>query len=226
MNTLEYVPVPAFEDNYIWVVSDGQRRRRRRSGRRRARGSLSGKTRVAADRYFTHAPSSRPRRRRGRSARHGRRPIPVYGPAGEAIEHLTQRLKDGDRVTHREPGARLHRDRRARVTRAGHIAYFQPADPTGTPHLFCGDTLFASGCGRLFEGTPQQMLASLDALAALPEQHAGSLRSRIHAVEHPFRARLRAGERRARALAGRGAQAMRARHEPTLPTTIAPRKAQ
>ena len=51
---------------------------------------------------------------------------------------------------------------------SGHIAYFQAADPRGTPHVFCGDTLFACGCGRLFEGTPTQMLASLDALAALP----------------------------------------------------------
>jgi hydroxyacylglutathione hydrolase len=51
---------------------------------------------------------------------------------------------------------------------AGHIAYFLPAAPSQAPLLFCGDTLFSGGCGRLFEGTPAQMLASLDALAALP----------------------------------------------------------
>ena len=51
---------------------------------------------------------------------------------------------------------------------AGHIAYFLPAAPSEAPLLFCGDTLFSGGCGRLFEGTPAQMLASLDALAALP----------------------------------------------------------
>ena len=50
---------------------------------------------------------------------------------------------------------------------AGHIAYFLPDAPQ-TPVLFCGDTLFSGGCGRIFEGTPKQMLASLDALAALP----------------------------------------------------------
>jgi hydroxyacylglutathione hydrolase len=50
---------------------------------------------------------------------------------------------------------------------AGHIAYF--AEPEGQePLLFCGDTLFSGGCGRLFEGTAQQMLDSLDQLAALP----------------------------------------------------------
>ncbi|MBU6225150.1 MAG: hydroxyacylglutathione hydrolase [Burkholderiales bacterium] len=51
---------------------------------------------------------------------------------------------------------------------SGHIAYFLPkAAPT--PVLFCGDTLFSGGCGRIFEGTPAQMLASLDALARLPQ---------------------------------------------------------
>ena len=50
---------------------------------------------------------------------------------------------------------------------AGHIAYFG-AQAEGGPLLFCGDTLFSGGCGRLFEGTAAQMLASLDQLAALP----------------------------------------------------------
>ncbi len=57
---------------------------------------------------------------------------------------------------------------------AGHIAFFLPLDAhsaargASAPLLFCGDTLFSAGCGRLFEGTPAQMLASLDALAVLP----------------------------------------------------------
>lgn len=53
---------------------------------------------------------------------------------------------------------------------AGHVAFYcdQPGDPVGTPLLFCGDTLFSGGCGRLFEGTPAQMSQSLDRLAALP----------------------------------------------------------
>jgi hydroxyacylglutathione hydrolase len=52
---------------------------------------------------------------------------------------------------------------------AGHVAYFLPgAQPS--PVLFSGDTLFSGGCGRLFEGTPTQMLASLDSLAALPAE--------------------------------------------------------
>jgi hydroxyacylglutathione hydrolase len=50
---------------------------------------------------------------------------------------------------------------------AGHIAYWLPVSPMG-PVLFCGDTLFSGGCGRIFEGTPTQMLHSLDTLASLP----------------------------------------------------------
>ena len=50
---------------------------------------------------------------------------------------------------------------------AGHVAYFLP-DAQPHPVLFCGDTLFSGGCGGIFEGSPSQMLASLDTLAALP----------------------------------------------------------
>jgi hydroxyacylglutathione hydrolase len=50
---------------------------------------------------------------------------------------------------------------------AGHIAFYCKA-ADGVPLLFCGDTLFSGGCGRLFEGTPAQMLSSLQTLAALP----------------------------------------------------------
>jgi len=52
---------------------------------------------------------------------------------------------------------------------AGHVAYWAPATPLGAL-LFCGDTLFSGGCGRIFEGTPAQMLQSLDRLAALDPQ--------------------------------------------------------
>ncbi|WP_053158770.1 hydroxyacylglutathione hydrolase [Pseudomonas sp. P1.8] len=84
----------------------------------------------------------------------------VYGPASENIPARDVALQDNDRVTvlGREfdvfavPGHTL-----------GHIAYYHPG------LLFCGDTLFAAGCGRLFEGTPGQMYASLTRLAELPE---------------------------------------------------------
>ncbi|NKF30243.1 MULTISPECIES: hydroxyacylglutathione hydrolase [Pseudomonas] len=84
----------------------------------------------------------------------------VYGPASESIPGRDVALKDNDTVrvlgwdfdVYAVPGHTL-----------GHIAYYHHG------LLFCGDTLFAAGCGRLFEGTPQQMHQSLSRLAALPE---------------------------------------------------------
>ena len=89
----------------------------------------------------------------------------VYGPAHETIPEPFTPLSQGERVqvlgleftVIDVPGHT-----------AGHIAYYLPAHRGEAPLLFCGDTLFSGGCGRLFEGTPQQMLHSLDALAALP----------------------------------------------------------
>jgi hydroxyacylglutathione hydrolase len=88
----------------------------------------------------------------------------VYGPAREAIPRPFQALADGDVVnvlglTFDVIDVPGHT--------AGHIAYMQRG-ADAQPILFCGDTLFSAGCGRLFEGTPSQMLASLTRLQALP----------------------------------------------------------
>jgi hydroxyacylglutathione hydrolase len=89
----------------------------------------------------------------------------VAGPAMEKMPVEVQGLMQGDRLdwhgldfeVHEVPGHTL-----------GHIAFWaQPVNQA--PVLFCGDTLFSAGCGRLFEGTPAQMLSSLDRLAALPD---------------------------------------------------------
>ena len=90
-------------------------------------------------------------------------PVPVYGPAAEAarIPLLTHPL-DGNEVLDLPVG-------QARVMALpghtlGHIGYVING------WAFCGDTLFSAGCGRLFEGTPAQMHASLSRLAALPDE--------------------------------------------------------
>jgi hydroxyacylglutathione hydrolase len=85
---------------------------------------------------------------------------PVYGPAGENIPALTHPLKEGDTVILPTLDLRFEVLDVPGHT-AGHIAY------VGHGAVFCGDTLFSGGCGRLFEGTAAQMLASLDKLAAL-----------------------------------------------------------
>lgn len=101
---------------------------------------------------------------------------------------------------------------------AGHVAYW--AQPEGqAPILFCGDTLFSGGCGRLFEGTAAQMLASLDRLAALPADtrvccaHEYTLSNlRFAQAVEPDNARLAAYTL--------ACQALRDQHQPTLPTPL------
>ena len=89
----------------------------------------------------------------------------VCGPAFEDMPEPLQRLRGGEH--YRALGLDFHVMDVPGHT-AGHIAYYcELVD--GAPVLFCGDTLFSGGCGRLFEGTPAQMLASLESLAALPD---------------------------------------------------------
>ncbi|SAK55406.1 hydroxyacylglutathione hydrolase [Caballeronia arationis] len=220
MKILEYVPVPAFEDNYIWLVSDGSDAVVVDPGDAAPVEAYLAKrgwrlTAILLTHHHHDHVGGVGDLVASRSDDGG---IPVYGPAGERIEHLTARLKEGDSVSIASPALEVSVIDVPGHT-AGHIAYFQKADPHGTPHLFCGDTLFASGCGRLFEGTPQQMLASLDSLAALPEN------TQVHCAHEYTLSNIRfalACDPANGALARwqEDAQALRASGKPTLPTTI------
>jgi len=139
----------------------------------------------------------------------------VFGPAHEVMPEPVTRLGQRDQISALGlcfgvidvPGHT-----------AGHIAYYC-ADVDGAPLLFCGDTLFSGGCGRLFEGTPAQMLASLDQLAALPEA------TRVCCAHEYTLSNLKfacAVDPDNQALARYTLQAkdLRARQQPTLPSTI------
>ncbi len=93
----------------------------------------------------------------------------VYGGAEDRGRIPGQQvfLQEGDRVSFAgETGEVFFVPGHTRA----HIAYyFPPATDEETGNLFCGDTLFAGGCGRLFEGTPAQMVSSLSKLRALPD---------------------------------------------------------
>lgn len=87
----------------------------------------------------------------------------VYGPAHETIPHMTHPLQDGDTVELAELKASFKVIDVAGHT-AGHIAYY------GEDSLFCGDTIFGCGCGRVFDGSLDQLHAALQRLAKLPAE--------------------------------------------------------
>lgn len=165
MSMLELIPIPAFTDNYLWLLVRGDRAVVVDPG------DAAPVQRALAERglrleaiLVTH---HHPDHVGGVAALRAQYPVPVYGPDREAtaIGTVTERLRDGDTVdvlgrrfeVLEVPGHTL-----------GHIAYYSPATDLGAPVLLCGDTLFSGGCGRLFEGTPEQMHDSLGRLAALP----------------------------------------------------------
>jgi hydroxyacylglutathione hydrolase len=147
--------------------------------------------------------------------------VPVYGPRHDGIEYVTVPLDEGDTVKVPALDLQFCVLEVPGHTR-GHIAYVR-MDPAAH-WAFVGDTLFAGGCGRLFEGTPAQMAASLGKLAALPDDtlvfcaHEYTLANlRFALAAEPGNAALRQRLRDATALRDRGV--------PTVPTTIGLEKA-
>ncbi len=96
-----------------------------------------------------------------------RYPMPVYGPAHESIPHMSHPLTENDSVEIPELGAQFQVLDVPGHT-AGHIAYYSK-NSGGQGMLFCGDTVFAGGCGRIFDGTAEQFHHSLGKINALPD---------------------------------------------------------
>ena len=158
-------PIPAFDDNYIWmfhtpdsqdvfVVDPGDAMPVEEVLNRHGF-NLAGI--IITHHHFDHTGGI------GELTRS--RNIPVYGPDNPDIKGVTHTLHDNDTVELSgcqfkilaTPGHTLD-----------HIAYFTDSGEGNNPALFCGDTLFVGGCGRLFEGTAEEMYSSLSRLASLP----------------------------------------------------------
>lgn len=152
--------IPAFTDNYIWAVHDdrdcvlvdpGDAGPPLRFLSRRGL-TLTGL-------LLTHHHADHVGGVDEILARHA---VPCWGPADSRMPDATRTVCEGDRVVIDRPGLSLEVLETPGHTRS-HIVYH------GDGMLFCGDTLFSAGCGRLFEGDARQMQTSLDKLAALPD---------------------------------------------------------
>jgi hydroxyacylglutathione hydrolase len=158
------IPIPAFSDNYIWALHDGKRALVVDPGESRPVFEWLEQNGLALDTILiTHHHADHTG---GVEALRQATDAQVFGPLRENMPEPLRRVGAGDRVNALDlvfevlevPGHT-----------AGHIAY-HCADAGGQPVVFCGDTLFSGGCGRLFEGTPAQMHASLAQLASLPPE--------------------------------------------------------
>lgn len=208
------IPIPAFTDNYLWLLHDGQKALVVDPGdaepvrRVLEQHGLRLESILVTHHHADHTGGVNELRESTGAV--------VYGPATENIPRPYSPLKGGDHIT--AVGTRFEVIDVPGHT-AGHIAFYTP-DVNGKPLLFCGDTLFSGGCGRLFEGTPAQMLDSLDRLAALPGEtvvcctHEYTLSNlRFARAVEPDNAELAAYQTHCIAL--------REEQQPTLPTHMA-----
>lgn len=205
--------IPAFKDNYIWLLTLGKRAFVVDPG-----DAAPVLARLDADQLvlegilITHHHADH---QGGIAELQARYQPEVFAPANESITGRTHTLRGGESIQVLDqtvqvmavPGHTL-----------GHLAYFVPGA------LFCGDTLFGAGCGRLFEGTPALMSASLDSIARLPDE------TRIYCAHEYTEANLRfalAVEPESLAVQQRIAKvaALRAADRPSVPSTLAEEKA-
>lgn len=206
--------VPAFQDNYIWLIQTGAKVAIVDPGDAQPviatleRDGLRPVAILCTHHHHDHVGGAQEL-----SQRYG---VPVYGPAQESIPSVQRRLDDGDHFEIPElgigfdvlaiPGHTL-----------GHIAFYSDAGGHGL--LFCGDTLFSAGCGRLFEGTAEQMHTSLTRLAALPQDTQVFCGHEYTAANLRFALTVEPDNQDARELTAR-VRDQTARGQPSLPSSI------
>lgn len=211
----DVIRIPAFRDNYIWLLRNGAAAVVVDPGDAPpvldalARQGLSLAAIVVTHHHADH--------QGGISSLLAHFSCPVFGPAAESITGLTQPLRGGETI-------RIDAlDSEFRVLALpghtlGHLAYY------GAGCVFCGDTMFGAGCGRLFEGSPAQMLDSLERLAALPDDTAVYCAHEYTEANLRFALAVEPGNRRLQTRVNEVA-VTRAKGLSTVPSTIALEKA-
>ena len=211
---LEVVPVPVLTDNYVWLIHDGE------SGETAAvdpsvaapvLAAAAAKEWQLSQVLNTHW---HPDHTGGNAAIQAATGSPIIAPAeAERVSKVDRVMAEGDRV--RVCGAEALVWEIPAHT-AGHIAYYFEDEGM----IFVGDTMFAMGCGRLFEGTAEQMYVNLQRIAALPDDvriycgHEYTLaNARFAADVEPNNAAIAARLK--------NVEALRASGGVTLPTTVA-----
>lgn len=212
---LTLIPLPAFEDNYIWVWHDDRHAVAVDPGDPAPLIAYLDAHRLALTAVLiTH----HHRDHTGGNARLRQRyDCAIYAPDNPRIPAVTHVLCGGDTLDLAEPG--LHVEVLATPGHTlDHISY------VGHGCLFCGDTVFGCGCGKLFEGSPAMMAASLDAILALPDATRVCCAHEYTLSNIDF-AKTVDGDNPALLERERADRALRAQDQPTLPSTLALEKA-
>ena len=217
---MEIVPVPLLADNYGYLLigPDGRRAAVVDCSeaapilREVARRSLTLEAILSTHHHWDHIGGNE----------EVARAVPGMRVLGSRVDRtrvpaLTEALADGDTFAVVELSGRALF---IPAHTSGHLAYFFP---NGTPVVFTGDTLFTAGCGRLFEGSPEQMMQSLAKLAALPGA------TRVYCGHEYTEKNLRFAHDLEPANAAIAAkltrvERLRAEGKPTVPSTIAEEK--
>lgn len=165
---MQFIQIPAFNDNYIWLIEKSGHAWVVDPGDSKVVIDYLEKNSLILDGFLiTHHHKDHIG---GISSiiewasHHQKSKVYVYGPQNEEIPLRTHNAQEGDLIQIFDGVSLKVMDVGGHTS--GHIAYF--LENTSPPRVFCGDTLFASGCGRIFEGTADQMFRSLQKLACLP----------------------------------------------------------
>ena len=204
-------PVPAFQDNYLWVIHNDVDAIAVDPGDASVVSAyLKQKQLTLRAILITHRHDDHIGGVAALAAEFA--PIPVYGPVGEATAVSTHKVVEGNTV---EAVGLQFRVMEVPGHTHGHLAYYCAS----LDAVFVGDTLFACGCGRMFEGTAMQMHASLQKLAALPA-HTRAYCAHEYTMANIAFALAVEPENQALKLRAAFSHAKRLKHVPTVPSTI------